>query len=161
MTFQLQIPAQLIILSLWLLENKYSGGGAAAHSDRGRQSLRGGDSSPRMTASLSPSGVKRGGNKRVNPARGRGRSRSASGSPARAGVEEAEAVAVAAGEQRRDGMEASLARSTLREAEEVRTAYEHVLDGSVWGGGWGVGWGGAFYFFSLKNPNIFVCYHKI
>jgi len=118
---KLQIPAQLIVLSLWLLENKYSGTSPQSAQDRGRQNLRG--NTLRMSASLSPSDVRRGGNKRVSPA-GRGGSRSASRSPARQ-REVVEAVI----EQRHDGLEASLPLSTLREAQEMRTAYKQVLDG--------------------------------
>ncbi|KAK7099790.1 ciliogenesis and planar polarity effector 1-like [Littorina saxatilis] len=126
-SMKLQIPAQLIVLSLWLLENKYSSKSTQsprlADMERGRQ--RGGRGNTlRMSASLSPSDVRRGGNKRVSPARGRGRSRSGSGSPMRRGLVE-EAMMQA----RNDGMEASLPQSTLRDAQEVRTAYEQVLDG--------------------------------
>ena len=121
---KLQIPAQLIVLSLWLLENKYSGTSPHSAQDRGRQSLKGQRGKTlRMSTSLSPSDVRRGGNKRVSPA-GRGRSRSASRSPARQ-REVVEAVI----EQWHGGLEASLPLSTLREAQEVRTAYEQVLDG--------------------------------
>ena len=123
---KLQIPAQLIVLSLWLLENKYSGTSPRpADGNRGRQNSRGRRSNTlRLSASLSPSDVRRGGNKHVSPVQGRGRGRSSSGSPARRG-EVVEAVV----EKRQDGMEMSLPQSTLREAQEVRTAYEQVLDG--------------------------------
>nr|KAG5702204.1 hypothetical protein BaRGS_033916 [Batillaria attramentaria] len=132
-SMKLHIPAQLIVLSLWLLENKYSSNGARSTQqmdhDRGRQTLRGRSSGNtlRKSASLSSYDGPRGGNKRVSPAgrRGRGRSRSGSGSPA------ARQVLVDRMESEHTGLEQSLPQSTLREEEEVRTAYEQVLDGSA------------------------------
>ena len=124
-SMKLQIPAQLIVLSLWLLENKYSSTARQSprfsDTERGRQGLRGGNTL--RTSSMSPSDVKRGGNKRVSPARGRGHSRSSSGSPQRQVIGEVMLEAQQAGLAR------SLPLSSLRDEEEIRTAYEQVLEG--------------------------------
>ncbi|KAL8600713.1 hypothetical protein ACOMHN_057303 [Nucella lapillus] len=130
-SMKLQIPAQLIVLSLWLLEHKYSTAATTTRQTdsadlRGRQgrglsSTRGGTLS---SSSTSPSGI-RGGNKRVSPARGgRGRRRSASGSPlGRRVVVEGEVERVQA------GLGESMPQSTLGEADQIMTAYEQLLEG--------------------------------
>ncbi|XP_076463357.1 uncharacterized protein LOC143295514 isoform X2 [Babylonia areolata] len=126
-SMKLQIPAQLIVLSLWLLEHKYSSSTSSASRpadrERGRRSMRSTmGSTLGMSSSLSPSGIRRGGNKRISPARGRGRPRSASGSPS------GRRVVGAVVEPAHAGLEQSLPQSTLREADEVRTAYEQLLE---------------------------------
>lgn len=115
---KLQIPAQLILLPLWLLEHKYTdtlpkGPGSLQHNERHH-----GDHSRHMSQSVSP-GLQPG-KKHVIPEESRVRSKiESSPPPGSKGVKQTE--------QRE--LHLSLPLSTFREEEEIRTAYEQVLDG--------------------------------
>lgn len=111
---KLQIPAQLIVLSLWLLENKYTkttGRDKEGNREFGiNSSHQRSDNAVHKSASLGPQNND---SKQIFFERQRDKSRSPTHSPAAPEPQESAQVSQ---------------RSTLREEEEVRTAYEQVLD---------------------------------